>query len=103
MGIMTAYSSHNLANRKTLVMDEKLIAFGDTAIAFIGGLTIYSFLGHQCHKNDKTGDSCDLYTSGGMGLAFGVYPEVIMNLGGSTVDDMNGSSQAMLIVFFLCL
>jgi len=63
MGIMTAYSAHNIENRKTLVMDEKIIALGDTFIALLGGFTIYSFLGHQCHTNKAANNTYDCATS----------------------------------------
>jgi len=54
MGIMTAYSGHNEENKSTVVLDEKIIGFGDLTIAFVAGFTIYSFLGYKVTQCKKT-------------------------------------------------
>jgi len=55
MGIMTAYSCHNEENKATVVLDEKIIGFGDMGIAFVAGFSIYSFLGYKVTQCKNSG------------------------------------------------
>mmetsp|Transcript_12617 Transcript_12617/g.10682 ORF Transcript_12617/g.10682 Transcript_12617/m.10682 type:complete len:100 (+) Transcript_12617:705-1004(+) len=89
MGIMTAYSGHNEENKSTVVLDEKIIGFGDLTIAFVAGFTIYSFLGYKVTQCKKTAVDAaaiavceETYLSGGFALAFDTYPVILNEIGG---------------------
>jgi SNF family Na+-dependent transporter len=95
MGVMTAYSAHNHKNKSTLVLDEKIIGISDMSIALLEGFTIYSFMGHQCHLTKQQTPAYDctaLYSTKSMGLAFDVFPNILLELG-----------SGWLVAFFLTL
>lgn len=71
MGIMTSYGSYNDA-RKPIILDNMVIAFGNSLTSFIAGFAVWSVVGYLQSINSIAKNK-----TSSMGLAFIAYPTAI--------------------------
>ena len=75
-GTLTTYSSYNKFRHNTN-KDALIISFADTFTSLLAGTVIFSILGYMAHSKEV--DVGDVVKSG-PGLAFLVYPEVVLTI-----------------------
>lgn len=94
MGIMIAYASY-MPEDSDVVNNALITVFANSGVSFMAGIAIFGTLGYMAHVQGVP--IADVAT-GGVGLAFVVYPEAISMLpGGNMVVGFFGA------VFFLTL
>lgn len=91
-GIMITYSSY-LPDDSDIANNAFMTGFADTSFSLFAGLTVFSIMGYMAYSQGK--EVADVAGSGGIGLAFMVFPEAINALPG-----LNGIFG---LVFFLVL
>ncbi|KLO21996.1 SNF family Na+-dependent transporter [Marinitoga sp. 1197] len=93
-GIMIAYGSYN--DKKNDVANNAIItALGNSATSFLAGIAVFSVLGYMAQQMSVP---VDKVVSGGVGLAFVVYPQAISLIpGGVIVQSIIG------LAFFIML
>ncbi|APT75344.1 transporter [Marinitoga sp. 1137] len=93
-GIMIAYGSYN--DKKNDVANNAIItALGNSATSFLAGIAVFSVLGYMATQMQVPVDEV---VSGGIGLAFVVYPQAISLIpGGAVVQSIIG------LAFFIML
>lgn len=90
MAIMIAYGSF-LDKSSNIARDGIIIAFSDLAVSLLAGVVMFTTM-------YGTGNAETLANKAGPGLAFGVYPQAIVNLTGSGVFNA-----IFAFVFYFCL
>lgn len=93
-GVMIAYGSYN--DKKNDIANNTIItALGNSATSFLAGIAVFSVLGYMAQQ---TNVPVDEVVSGGVGLAFVVYPQAISLIpGGPIVQSIIG------LAFFVML
>lgn len=91
-GIMITYSSY-LPDDSDIANNAFMTGFADTSFSLFAGLTVFSIMGYMAYSQGK--EVAEVAGSGGIGLAFMVFPEAINALPG-----FNGIFG---LVFFLVL
>ena len=91
-GIMITYSSY-LPDDSDIANNAFMTGFADTSFSLFAGLTVFSIMGYMAYSQGK--EVSEVAGSGGIGLAFMVFPEAINALPG-----FNGIFG---LVFFLVL
>lgn len=91
-GIMLTYSSY-LPNDSDIANNAFITGFADSSFSLLAGITVFSIIGYMAFTQGKT--VADVAGSGGIGLAFIVFPEAINSLPG-----LNG---VFGVIFFLVL
>ena len=91
-GIMITYSSY-LPDDSDIANNAFMTGFADTSFSLFAGLTVFSIMGYMAYSQGK--EVSEVAGSGGIGLAFMVFPEAINALPG-----LNGIFG---LVFFLVL
>ena len=91
-GIMITYSSY-LPDDSDIANNAFMTGFADTSFSLFAGITVFSIIGYMAHSQGK--EVAEVAGSGGIGLAFMVFPEAINSLPG-----LNGLFG---LVFFLVL
>ncbi|WGS65102.1 sodium-dependent transporter [Marinitoga aeolica] len=93
-GIMIAYGSYN--SKKNDVANNAIItALGNSATSFLAGIAVFSVLGYMAQQMNV---QVNEVVSGGVGLAFVVYPQAISLIpGGPIVQSIIG------LAFFIML
>lgn len=76
-GIMIAYASY-MPKKSDITLNATITALSNSGISFLSGLAIFGTLGHIAHVAGK--EVSEIAGSGGVGLAFVVYPEAISKL-----------------------
>ncbi|KAF2956696.1 sodium-dependent transporter [Marinitoga sp. 38H-ov] len=80
-GIMIAYGSYN--NKKSDVANNAIItALGNSATSFLAGIAVFSVLGYMAQQMSVPVNEV---VSGGIGLAFVVYPQAISLIPGGVI------------------
>jgi len=74
MGIMTSYGSYNPV-RKPIIMDNMVIALGNSSLSFVAGFAVWSVVGYL-----QSIDSIAKSKTSSIGLAFIAYPTAIDNM-----------------------
>lgn len=74
--IMIAYGSF-LPSKTNIAANAFIVGIADSLTAFVGGLAVFSALGHQAHQ---MGVPVAEVVRSGPGLAFVAYPEIISSL-----------------------
>lgn len=91
-GIMVTYSSY-LPDDSDISNNAFMTGFADTSFSLLAGITVFSIIGYMAGSQGKM--VSEVAGSGGIGLAFIVFPEAVNSLPG-----LNGIFGA---VFFLVL
>lgn len=91
MGVLIAYASY-LPRDAEIANNVFIASLADAGIAFLAGLAIFSTVGYMAAQQGAS--VADVAGSGGLGLAFVVYPQVINLLPGAPV---------FAVLFFLLL
>ena len=91
-GIMVTYSSY-LSDDSDISNNAFMTGFADTSFSLLAGITVFSIIGYMAGSQGK--EVSEVAGSGGIGLAFIVFPEAVNSLPG-----LNGIFGA---VFFLVL
>lgn len=73
-GIMITYSSY-LPDDSDIANNAFMTGFADTSFSLFAGITVFSIIGYMAHSQGKA--VADVAGSGGIGLAFIVFPEAI--------------------------
>jgi SNF family Na+-dependent transporter len=97
-GIMTAYSSYNDRNSRC-VQDALIVGVANSIFSFIAGFAVYGILGYLAFASNVPVE--DVAGSGGVSLAFIVYPVGLGLIGGDAYGSAVGG--AMCAMFFLTL
>lgn len=96
-GIMTAYASYN-PRQSCAVNDAVIVALANSTFSIVSGFAVYSVLGFMAHKN---GVAVEDVSTGGVALAFEVFPVGLGLVGGDTNGSTGGA--VLCALFFLCL
>lgn len=91
-GIMITYSSY-LPRKSDIANNAFITGFADSSFSLMAGMTVFSIMGYMSMEQGKT--VAEVAGSGGIGLAFIVFPQAINSLPG-----LNGIFG---MVFFLVL
>ena len=78
-GIMITYSSY-LPDDSDIANNAFMTGFADTSFSLFAGLTVFSIMGYMAYSQGK--EVAEVAGSGGIGLAFMVFPEAINALPG---------------------
>lgn len=93
-GIMIAYGSYN-KKEEDIANNAIITALGNSATSYLAGIAVFSVLGYMATQLSVP---VDKVVSGGIGLAFVVYPQAISLFpGGVVVQSIIG------LLFFLML
>lgn len=76
-GIMIAYSSY-LPKNSDITLNATITALANSGISFLAGFSVFGTLGYIAQATGKT--IAEVAGSGGIGMAFVVYPEAITKL-----------------------
>jgi SNF family Na+-dependent transporter len=99
-GIMTSYASYN-DRHQSAVQDACIVAIANSLFSFVAGFGVYTVLGYLSLKE---GIPISEVSTGGVALAFEVYPKGLGLIGAGDGEDMgNAWGQIMCILFFLTL
>ncbi|MCZ9944310.1 sodium-dependent transporter [Brachyspira hyodysenteriae] len=91
-GIMITYSSY-LPDDSDIANNAFMTGFADTSFSLFAGITVFSIIGYMAHTQGKP--VAEVAGSGGIGLAFMVFPEAI--------NSLPGLNRLFGVVFFLVL
>jgi NSS family neurotransmitter:Na+ symporter len=72
-GVMTAFGSFNKPEQD-MVRDNLIVCISNCSFSFFAGFAVFSILGYMAHAKNTT---IDQVTTGGIGLAFIVFPEAV--------------------------
>lgn len=90
MAIMFAYGSF-LDDSSNIAVDSMIIAFSDLAVSVLSGIVLFTTM-------YGTGSSAADMSTSGIGTAFNIYPQSIVNLTGSGVFNA-----VFAFIFYFCL
>ena len=91
-GIMITYSSY-LPDKSDISNNAFITGFADSAFSLLAGITVFSILGYMAHTRGV--QVSEVAGSGGIGLAFIVFPEAI--------NALPGFNNVFGLIFFLVL